>query len=253
MLMVEEQSMNIYDIKVLDNKEQEVSLSQYKGKTLLIVNTATKCGFTPQYKGLQELYKKYQDKGFVILDFPCNQFLFQAPGSDEELEKFATINYGTTFSRFHKIDVNGKNESPLYTYLKSQKTGRIKWNFTKFLIDKDGNVVERYDSAVKPEEIDAAIEKLVGAGSEVQGEVKKITTLTLADLDGCPHCATAKLYLNKFGIKYDELNWSHEENDATFKALDIEAVPVLLIPENGGLTKIKGEDEIGKWARSQKK
>ena len=149
--------MNIYDIKVLDNKEQEVSLSQYKGKALLIVNTATKCGFTPQYKGLQELYKKYQDKGFVILDFPCNQFLFQAPGSDEELEKFATINYGTTFPRFHKIDVNGKNESPLYTYLKSQKTGRIKWNFTKFLIDREGNVAKRFAPTDTPESIESDI------------------------------------------------------------------------------------------------
>lgn len=246
--------MTIYDIKVKNNEGEEISLSEYKGKTLLIVNTATKCGFTPQYKGLEALYKKYKEKGFVILDFPCNQFLFQAPGSDKDLDEFAKINYGTTFPRFQKINVNGKEESALYTYLKSQKEGRIKWNFTKFLVDKDGNVTARYESAVTPEEIDKDLEKIFGKTEERKAEVKKIATLTLADLDGCPHCAKAKLYLKKFGITYDELNWSDDENNATFEALGIKAVPVLFVPnEKGGMLRIDGEDAIGVWARENKR
>ncbi len=157
--------MNIYKFNVKDNKGQDVSLEQFKGKVLLIVNTATGCGFTPQYKGLQDLYDKYAEKGFEILDFPCNQFGHQAPGSDEEIHEFCTMKYATTFPRFAKIEVNGENESPLYTYLKSQKKGvfgkNIKWNFTKFLVDKEGNVVERYAPTTTPESIEKDIQKLI--------------------------------------------------------------------------------------------
>ena len=140
----------LYNIVVTDNQGKEVSLSEYAGKVLLIVNTATGCGFTPQYEGLQALYDKYAEKGFVVLDFPCNQFLNQAPGTDEEIHSFCSLRYNTTFPRFHKIRVNGKEESPLYTYLKAQIKGNIKWNFTKFLIDREGNVVERFAPTAKP-------------------------------------------------------------------------------------------------------
>ena len=130
----------IYDISVKDNKGNDVSLSEYKGKVLLIVNTATGCGFTPQYEGLEALYEKYRDRGFEILDFPCNQFAGQAPGSDEEIHSFCTLKYNTQFRRFAKVKVNGDEEDPLYTYLKSQQKGlfgsKIKWNFTKFLVDR---------------------------------------------------------------------------------------------------------------------
>lgn len=155
----------IYDYVVKDRKGNDVKLSDYKGKVLLIVNTATGCGFTPQYEGLENLYKKYKSKGFEILDFPCNQFGNQAPGSNDEINEFCTLKYHTTFPRFAKIDVNGKNEDPLYTYLKSQKKGllnkNIKWNFTKFLVDKEGNVVDRFDSMTTPEKIDSKIEELL--------------------------------------------------------------------------------------------
>ena len=155
----------IYDYVVKDRKGNDVKLSEYKGKVLLIVNTATGCGFTPQYEGLENLYKKYKSKGFEILDFPCNQFGNQAPGSNDEINEFCTLKYHTTFPRFAKIDVNGKNEDPLYTYLKSQKKGllnkNIKWNFTKFLVDKEGNVVDRFDSMTTPEKIDSKIEELL--------------------------------------------------------------------------------------------
>ncbi|MBQ7385083.1 MAG: glutathione peroxidase [Ruminococcus sp.] len=157
--------MTIYDFTVKDAKGNDVNLSDYKGKVLLIVNTATGCGFTPQYEGLQKLYDKYKDKGFEILDFPCNQFGNQAPGSNEEIVSFCTLNYGTTFKQFAKINVNGDDEAPLYTYLKSQKGGllgsKIKWNFTKFIIDRDGNVVERCASAVTPEKLEKSIEALL--------------------------------------------------------------------------------------------
>ncbi len=157
--------MGIYDFTVKDAKGQDVCLSEYKGKVLLIVNTATGCGFTPQYEGLQNLYDKYQKDGFEILDFPCNQFGNQAPGTDEEIVEFCQMKYNTTFRQFSKIDVNGDNESPLYTFLKSQKGGllgkKIKWNFAKFLVDREGNVVERYGSTDKPEKIDADIAKLL--------------------------------------------------------------------------------------------
>ena len=153
--------MSLYEIKVLNNKGEEISLEQYKGKVLLIVNTATGCGFTPQYEGLEKLYEKYHEQGFEVLDFPCNQFLHQAPGSDEEIHQFCTLKYNTTFPRFKKIEVNGKGESPLYTFLKSQKKENIKWNFTKFLVDKEGNVVERYSPMDKPESFEEDIAKLL--------------------------------------------------------------------------------------------
>ncbi len=159
--------MSIYNLTVKDNKGNDVALSQYKGKVLLIVNTATGCGFTPQYAGLQDLYTKYQEKGLEILDFPCNQFGNQAPGNADEIASFCTGRFGIKFPQFEKIDVNGENESPLYTFLKSQKGGRgnsnIKWNFTKFLVDREGNVIARYASAKKPESIEKDIAKLIGA------------------------------------------------------------------------------------------
>ncbi len=158
--------MGIYDYKVLDRKGNEVSLEQYKGKVMLIVNTATGCGFTPQYEGLEKLYEEYNKSGFEILDFPCNQFMNQAPGTDDEIHEFCTLKYNTQFDQFKKIDVNGKNESPLYKYLKSQKGGllskNIKWNFEKFLVDKDGNVVERYAPTVTPDKIEGKIKELLG-------------------------------------------------------------------------------------------
>ncbi len=157
--------MSIYDYKVTDAKGNEIEMSDYKGKVLLIVNTATGCGFTPQYDGLQDLYDKYQDKGFEILDFPCNQFANQAPGTEEEIQNFCQARFGITFKQFKKIDVNGENEEPLYTYLKSQKGGalgsKIKWNFTKFLVDKEGNVVDRFAPTTTPEKIDEKIAKLL--------------------------------------------------------------------------------------------
>ena len=157
--------MDIYDFNVTDNKGKQVSLSDYKGKVLLIVNTATGCGFTPQYKELEELYKKYKDKGFEILDFPCNQFGHQAPGSDEEINSFCTLKYDTTFPRFHKIDVNGKDASPLYKWLKKEQGGlfgnAIKWNFTKFLVNKEGKVVDRFSPVTPPSKIEEKIRNLL--------------------------------------------------------------------------------------------
>lgn len=157
--------MSLYDIIVKNNNNEEVFLGDYKGKVLLIVNTATGCGFTPQYKGLQGLYDSYQSQGLEILDFPCNQFGNQAPGSDSDINNFCTINYGTTFPRFSKVDVNGSNESPLYTFLKKEKGGllasNIKWNFTKFLVDKSGNVVKRFAPTDTPEKIEKDIVNLL--------------------------------------------------------------------------------------------
>ena len=159
--------MVLYDLSVKARDGSDVSLKNYEGKVLLIVNTATGCGFTPQDDGLQDLYDKYKDKGFEILDFPCNQFLNQAPGSDEEIHTFCTGRFGITFPQFAKIDVNGKDESPLYTYLKSQQKGKlgskIKWNFTKFLVAKDGTVIDRFAPTDTPEKIDAYVAKALEA------------------------------------------------------------------------------------------
>ena len=158
-------NMSVYDYKVKDAAGAEISLSDYEGKVLLIVNTATGCGFTPQYEGLQDLYEKYAEQGLEILDFPCNQFGHQAPGSEEEIVDFCQTRYGVTFKQFAKIDVNGDNEIPLYTYLKEQKGGvmgkKIKWNFTKFLVDRKGNVIGRFAPTVKPEEIEGKIKEVL--------------------------------------------------------------------------------------------
>lgn len=143
----------------------EVKLSEYSGKVLLIVNTASECGFTPQYEGLQKLYQEYEDKGLVVLGFPCNQFGGQEPGSSEEIASFCKANYGVTFPMFEKVDVNGEDEHPLFTYLKSEQAGlltdNIKWNFTKFLVDQNGKPVERYAPQTKPADIKEDIEKLL--------------------------------------------------------------------------------------------
>lgn len=157
--------MSIYDFTVKGRAGEDVSLSTYKGKVLLVVNTATGCGFTPQYEGLQKLYDKHKDKGFEILDFPCNQFANQAPGTIEDIQSFCTLNYGTTFPRFAKIDVNGKNASDLFKFLKKEKKSAlgssIKWNFTKFLIDREGNVVKRFAPTDTPESIEQDIVALL--------------------------------------------------------------------------------------------
>lgn len=141
--------MSIYDFEVLDYKGNPVKLEKYRGKVLLIVNTATKCGFTKQYDGLEKIYLEHKDEGFEILDFPCDQFLHQAPGTNEEIHDFCILRFAIAFPQFSKIKVNGKEENPLYTYLKNNcevnKGKRIKWNFTKFLISKDGTIVSRYE------------------------------------------------------------------------------------------------------------
>ena len=152
---------SIYDYVVKDMQGNDVSLSEYKGKVILIVNTATGCGFTPQYEGLEAMYKKFKDRGFVILDFPCNQFFGQAPGTDEEIHSFCTLKYDVSFPQFHKIEVNGKNQDPLYTFLKEQQKGRIKWNFTKFLVDRQGNVVNRFGPMSKPASFEKDVEALL--------------------------------------------------------------------------------------------
>ena len=155
----------LYDFTVSDQADQPVSLHDYKGKVVLIVNTATGCGLTPQYQGLQELYDKYKDQGFEILDFPCNQFMGQAPGSAEEINTFCTLNYQTTFPRFAKIKVNGKEAEPLFDWLKKEKSGplgaRIEWNFAKFLINREGQVVERFSSKTDPLKMEDAIKALL--------------------------------------------------------------------------------------------
>lgn len=155
----------IYDYTVKDVQGNTVSLSEFKGKVLLVVNTATGCGFTPQYDGLQALYEKYNNKGFEVLDFPCNQFAGQAPGTSEEILTHCTGKFGLTFKMFDKVDVNGDNEAPLFTYLKDQKGGLlgkgIKWNFTKFLVDQDGTVLKRYAPKDTPEKIEKDIAKLL--------------------------------------------------------------------------------------------
>lgn len=156
---------NLYDFTVKAQDGSDFALSHFAGKVVLVVNTATGCGLTPQYEGLQKLYDDYKDQGFVILDFPCNQFMGQAPGTAEEINSFCTLNYQTTFPRFAKIKVNGKEAEPLYDWLKSEKSGalgkRIEWNFAKFLIDRDGNVVERFSSKSEPSQMVEAIQALL--------------------------------------------------------------------------------------------
>jgi len=157
---------DIYDFSVATIAKNEQSMAIYKNKLLLIVNVASKCGFTPQYEGLEKLYKTYQNQGFEILAFACNQFGGQEPGTETEILNFCRTNFDVTFPLFAKIDVNGKDTHPLYAYLKKQAPGilgteSIKWNFTKFLIDRQGNVITRYGSSTKPEEVAKDIEKLL--------------------------------------------------------------------------------------------
>lgn len=154
-----------YDYKVKNISGEDVSMSDYKGKVVLIVNTASKCGFTKQYEGLEELYEKYKDQGFVILGFPCNQFGAQEPGGNAEIKNFCTSTFSVTFPMMSKIDVNGDDADPLYKFLKKEKGGilgdNIKWNFTKFLIDREGNVVDRFASQKTPKALEKEVEKLL--------------------------------------------------------------------------------------------
>ena len=157
---------DIYDIQVKDSLKKDISLSEYSGKTLLVVNVASKCGLTPQYEGLQELYDRYKDRNFVILGFPCNQFGGQEPGTDAEINDFCDINYSVTFPIFSKIEVNGPNAHPLFKVLKRDKPGifrtqSIKWNFTKFLINSNGKIVERFSPRVEPKYIKEQIERIL--------------------------------------------------------------------------------------------
>ena len=161
-----ESSMSIYDYTVTTIDGESKSLGDYRDRAMLIVNVASKCGFTPQYKGLEALYRKYKDQGFEVLGFPCNQFGAQEPGSEAEIKQFCSLNYDVTFPMFSKVDVNGNNADPLYKYLKSEQKGllgteAIKWNFTKFLVDKSGNIVKRYGSNDSPESIDKAVAGVV--------------------------------------------------------------------------------------------
>ena len=158
-IVPEEPADDIYQFKVLDGNGDSVALSQYRGKVLLVVNTATQCGYTPQYTDLQRIYEAYKDSGFVILDFPCNQFGSQAPGSYDDIHNFCTGNYNITFPQFAKIDVNGANASPLYVWLKTKKPGDIKWNFTKFLLDRKGEVIRRFEPANSMSTVESAIVK----------------------------------------------------------------------------------------------
>ncbi len=157
--------MSLYDLSAKLNDGKEKKLSDFKGKVLLIVNTASECGFTPQYQGLQEIYDRYKDRGFEVLGFPCNQFGQQEPGTDKDIQSFCQLNYGVTFPIFAKVDVNGDNAHPVFQFLKSEKGGLlgdgIKWNFTKFLVDSQGNVVDRYAPQTIPVRIAGDIEKLL--------------------------------------------------------------------------------------------
>ena len=157
---------DIYDIQGKDSLKKDISLSEYSGKTLLVVNVASKCGLTPQYEGLQELYDRYKDRNFVVLGFPCNQFGGQEPGTDAEINDFCDINYSVTFPIFSKIEVNGPNAHPLFKLLKRDKPGifrtqSIKWNFTKFLINSNGKIVERFSPRVEPKYIKEQIERIL--------------------------------------------------------------------------------------------
>lgn len=159
-------SDTIYDFKATGINGIKHALEEYRGKVVLIVNTASKCGLTPQFKGLESLYEKYRDQGLVILGFPCNQFANQDPGDEQQISEFCQLNYGVSFPMFAKIDVNGADAHPLYRHLKNKARGlagseAIKWNFTKFLVDRNGRVVKRFAPATSPEKIDSDIQKLL--------------------------------------------------------------------------------------------
>jgi glutathione peroxidase len=159
--MNEKTDRSFYDFSAVSIDGDMIDMSEYRDKVVLIVNTASKCGYTPQYAGLQALHEKYANQGLVVLGFPCNQFANQEPGSEEDIASFCESNYGVTFQMFSKVDVNGENAHPLYKYLKDEKSGtfggKIKWNFTKFLIDRQGNVVSRHGSGTKPESMEQEI------------------------------------------------------------------------------------------------
>jgi len=157
--------MSFYDFTAIAMNGKEIKMSEYEGKVVIVVNTASKCGFTPQFAGLEELYKDYKDKGLIILGFPCNQFAGQDPAENEDILEFCQLNYGVTFQMFQKINVNGRNAHPLYKFLKSKAKGgmggSIKWNFAKFLVDKSGNVVNRFSPATNPVDMREEVEKLL--------------------------------------------------------------------------------------------
>lgn len=161
--------MGFYNYSAVKMDGKEHSMEEYKGKVVIVVNTASKCGFTPQFKDLEELYEKYREEGLAIAGFPCNQFAAQDPGSNDEIQSFCQLNYGVSFDMFGKIDVNGNNAHPLYKYLKEEAKGalgsRIKWNFTKFLIDREGNVIERYAPNVSPAKMEEEIVALLHKNS----------------------------------------------------------------------------------------
>jgi glutathione peroxidase len=166
--------MSIYDFRVNSLDGDEVALESYRGRVLLIVNVASKCGFTPQYAGLEELYQRYRDRGFAVLGFPCDQFAHQEPGDAAEIRNFCSLNYQVTFPLFAKIEVNGDRAEPLYRFLKGQQPGllgseAIKWNFTKFLVDRQGRVVQRYAPATAPAEIEKDIAALLAGGDPSGG------------------------------------------------------------------------------------
>ena len=154
-----------YQFSALSLQGKEIKMENYKGKTVLVVNTASKCGLTPQFEGLEKLYRKYQDKGLVILGFPCNQFAGQEPGDEKSISEGCLINYGVSFPMFSKIDVNGENAHPIYKYLKEELNGlfnsNIKWNFTKFLLDSDGNPVKRFAPIARPQKIDKYLARIL--------------------------------------------------------------------------------------------
>lgn len=157
--------VKIYDFEAVTLQKKVVSLGDYRGKTVIVVNTASKCGLTPQYEGLENLYKKYKDRGLIVLGFPCNQFGNQEPGQSSDIESFCQLNYGVSFPIFEKVDVNGANAHPLFVYLKSKLGGifgsSIKWNFTKFIIDKNGNPVKRFSPYTKPEKMESFLKNIL--------------------------------------------------------------------------------------------
>lgn len=158
---------SFFGLSAADNRGRQVPMASYEGKVVLVVNTASKCGFTPQYKGLEELYQKYHDRGLVVLGFPCDQFAHQEPGSDAEIASFCQVNFGVTFPLMSKIEVNGKGTHPVFAFLKAKTAGilggAVKWNFTKFLVGRDGKTVKRFSPATEPEKLEADIEAALSA------------------------------------------------------------------------------------------